>query len=149
MRRLTGLHVFAMFGFAFGAIIVVNMTLALNAVRTFPGLEVKNSYVASQGFEEARSSQEALDWDVSAELKGGELIVRFDQAGAAIAPEIVSAVFGRATTVASDQTPQFDFHQGAYRAQVTAGLGNWNLRVVARAADGTQFKQRIIVEVEG
>ncbi|MEL7345657.1 MAG: FixH family protein, partial [Pseudomonadota bacterium] len=50
MRQLTGWHVFGMFALAFGIIISVNMTLAFQAVRTFPGLEVKNSYVASQAF---------------------------------------------------------------------------------------------------
>ena len=51
---------------AFGVIIGVNLVLALSAVRTFPGLEVKNSYVASQTFDERRAAQEALGWTVSA-----------------------------------------------------------------------------------
>lgn len=147
MKQVTGWHVFAVFAVGFGTTIAVNMALAFNAVRSFPGLEVKNAYVASQGFDAARSSQEALGWDVSATLHGEQLIVRFDQDGTPLAPQIVSAVFGRATSVASDQRPKFRFDQGAYRAHVTAGVGNWNLRLVARAADGTRFQQRVVVEV--
>lgn len=47
MKELTGRHVLLMFVAGFGIIIAVNLTLAFSAVRTFPGLEVKNSYVAS------------------------------------------------------------------------------------------------------
>ena len=50
MKELTGRHVFGIFAVGFGTIIAVNMVLAISAVRTFPGLEVDNSYVASQQF---------------------------------------------------------------------------------------------------
>ena len=53
-RKITGTHVLIGFVTAFGIIIAVNFTLAYNAVATFPGLEVKNTYVASQEFDEKR-----------------------------------------------------------------------------------------------
>ncbi len=146
-RKLTGWHVLAMFGVAFGIIISVNLTLAFNAVATFPGLEVKNSYVASQSFDADRAAQEALGWDVSARTDRGTLVLRIAQNGAPVQPEIVSATFGRATHVGQDQNPVFVFDGTAFRAPVQIKPGNWNLRLVARAADGTVFKQRIIVEV--
>ena len=40
-RQFTGWHAAAVFGGAFGVIIAVNITLAVQAVGTFPGLEVK------------------------------------------------------------------------------------------------------------
>lgn len=149
MKQINGWHVFALFAFGFGTIIAVNMTLAFNAMRSFPGLEVKNSYVASQGFEAQRSAQEALGWDVKATLRGNQLSLSFDENGKAIAPIINSVVFGRATSVAADQTPDFKFEAGRFTAQVVAGPGNWNLRIVAVAEDGTRFQQRIVVEVLG
>jgi nitrogen fixation protein FixH len=149
MRRINGWHVFAMFAFGFGTIIAVNLTLAFNAVRSFPGLEVKNSYVASQGFQAQRSAQEALAWEVKATLEGDLLRLRFEKGGRAIAPQIESALFGRATSVAADQTPDFSFKNGSFTAPVIAGPGNWNLRIVALAPDGTRFEQRLIVEVLG
>ncbi|MCW1949884.1 MAG: FixH family protein, partial [Octadecabacter sp.] len=54
MTEIKGWHVLAGFGAAFGIIIAVNLTLAYKAVQTFPGLEVKNSYVAGQVFDENR-----------------------------------------------------------------------------------------------
>jgi nitrogen fixation protein FixH len=149
MKQIKGWHVFAAFAFGFGTIIAVNLTLAVNAVRSFPGLEVKNSYVASQGFQAQRRAQEALGWDVTATLQGDQLSLRFDQDGRAVAPRIESAVFGRATSVAVDQTPDFRYGDGQFTAHVTAGPGNWNLRIVAIADDGTRFQQRIVIEVLG
>lgn len=149
MKQITGWHVFGIFVLGFGIIITVNMTLAINAVRTFPGLEVKNSYVASQSFDRDRAAQSALGWDVSAKLSGDTLTLAFARDGDAVAPVIERATFGRATSVAADQTPAFSYDGRAFVAKVDAGAGNWNLRVVARAADGTVFQQRIIVETEG
>lgn len=145
MKQLTGWHVFLMFGTGFATIIAVNMTLALNAVRSFPGLEVRNSYIASQAFEAERTAQEALNWDVTATLDGARLVLQFEQDGHLLRPEIVSAVFGRATSVAADQRPEFRFEHGVFSAQVDAVPGNWNLRLVALAEDGTRFQQRLIV----
>ena len=58
-RGLTGWHVLAMFVTGFSIIIAVNITLAINAVRTFPGKETESSYVASQHFDSDRAAQEA------------------------------------------------------------------------------------------
>ena len=72
-KEIKGWHVATVFVLAFSVIISVNLVLAFNAVRTFPGLEVKNSYVASQSFDEDRATQLALNWDVSAELHGDDV----------------------------------------------------------------------------
>jgi len=147
MKKINGWHVFGIFAFGFGTIIAANVTLAWNAIRTFPGLEVKNSYVASQSFQIDRAAQIALGWDVAARLEGDQLILTIVQDGVSIEPQIESAVFGRATSVVADQTPEFEFDGTSFVAPVIAGEGNWNLRLKARAADGTQFRQRIIVKV--
>ena len=104
IREIKGWHVFATFVAAFSVIIAVNLTLAFNAIRTFPGLEVKNSYVASQVFDREKAAQLSLNWDVSATLEGDELSLRILQDGKAISPLIESATFGRATNVQQDQT---------------------------------------------
>ena len=81
-RPITGRMVFAIFAGAFGVIIAVNLLLAYSAVKTFPGLEVKNSYVASQTFDDRRAQQLSLGWDVSARATGGLVILEItDEAG--------------------------------------------------------------------
>ena len=147
MTEIRGWHVLTGFGLAFGVIIAVNLTLAFNAVRTFPGLEVKNSYVASQAFDANREAQLALGWDVSAEVTDGLLRLVVLENGTATTPEIIEATFGRATSVAQDQVPNFVDRGSAWVAPVYAGAGNWNLRIKMRADDGTLFQQRSVVRV--
>ena len=147
MTRITGWHVLACFVSGFAIIIGVNMTLAFNAIRTFPGIEVKNSYVASQSFDRDRAAQTALGWNVSATLNGNDLVLRFERNGEAIEPILERATFGRATSVAADQEPNFHFNGSTFIAPVEAGPGNWNLRLTARAEDGTVFRQRVVVDV--
>lgn len=145
ITEIKGWHVLTAFLLAFGVIIAVNLTLAYQAVRTFPGLEVKNSYVASQTFDADRADQVALEWDVSATLVGNELSLIILKDGRAISPKIDEAIFGRATHVGQDQTPDFAFDGKSLRATVIGGEGNWNLRIKARSDDGTLFQQRVIV----
>ena len=144
---LTGRKVALIFIGAFAVIIGVNLTLAFQAVATFPGLEVKNSYVASQAFEAERAAQEALGWDVSARIEHDVLILEIDRDGTPVRPEIASAVLGRATNVAEDQFPTFRFTGHHFEAPIApTGSGNWNLRLVAAGPDGTPFRQRIVVK---
>ena len=148
-REFTGRHMLLITVSAFAVIIGVNVTLAVKAVKTFPGLEVKNSYVASQVFDENRIAQEALGWDVGAVIDGEELIFSVrDAEGNPVELATLDATFGRATSVKDDQTPAFEFVNGDYVAAVTVSRGNWNLRVKATAPDGTLFQQRIVIWVK-
>ncbi|MEP6335045.1 MAG: FixH family protein, partial [Anderseniella sp.] len=64
-KQFTGRHMlFAMLAF-FGVIIIVNLTMAAFATRSWTGLVVKNSYVASQAFNrelEQAKLQAARGW---------------------------------------------------------------------------------------
>lgn len=147
-RKLTGWHVLAIFVGAFGVIIGVNIALAVNAVRTFPGLEVKNSYVASQSFDARRDAQEALGWTVSADAAEGMVLLRITDAdGQPVQVVDLHAVLGRATHVKDDVEPEFRFDGRAYVAYVDIGPGNWNVRMTAKALDGTPFEQRVVLHV--
>lgn len=148
-RKLTGWHALAIFGGCFAVIISVNLTLAYNAVSTFPGLETKNSYVASQSFDDRRAEQESLGWNVSAEAKGGLLVLSIlDAEGRPVQAGSLDAVLGRATHVQDDRTPDFAFDGRAYVARETLRPGNWNIRMKATSLDGVPFEQRIVLHVE-
>ncbi|MFT6224412.1 MAG: nitrogen fixation protein FixH [Paracoccaceae bacterium] len=143
---LTGPKVFAMFAIGFGIIITVNLTLAFQAVATFPGLETRNSYVASQSFDRDKRAQDALGWTVSARLVGTGLVVRIlGQDGQPVRSAQVAGTFGRATHVADDQSLTFAASDEGFRAPVEVAPGNWNLRLVAHAEDGTLFRRRIVL----
>ncbi len=145
-KPLTGRKVLLGFCAAFGVIISVNLTLAYQAVRTFPGLEVKNSYVASQSFDVDRAAQTALGWDVSAKVENSQLRLEILKGGEPVEPQIISATLGRATNVSEDQAPDLIFDGHTFVAPVELAKGNWNLRLVAMAEDGTIFRQRIILQ---
>lgn len=148
-REITGRQVFIVTAAAFGVIIAVNFTLAFMAVRTFPGLETKNSYVASQVFNEERRAQEALGWSIHATVADGTLHLKItDKAGTPVEPATITATLGRATHVKADQTPEFAWTGTELVAPVALAPGNWNLRMEAVAADGTKFRQRVVIYVD-
>lgn len=149
-REFTGKHAAALFVGAFAVIIGVNLALAWNAVRTFPGLEVSNSYVASQEFNSRLAAQQALGWSVYADARDGQVFLSItDEDGAPVEVAKLSAVVGRATQIKDDIEPAFEFDGTSYVAPVDLDKGNWNIRMVARAADGTEFTQRVILHVQG
>ncbi len=146
---ITGRKAFAIFASFFGVIIVVNLFMAYMALSTFPGLEARSSYAVNQAFDQDREAQLALGWDVSARVEGEELILSIrDAEGAAVQPPELAGIFGHATNVRDDQTPEFVFDGADYRAPVYSDEGNWNLRLTATAEDGTAFRQRIVVLVD-
>jgi len=149
-RKFTGWHALAIFGGAFGIIISVNLAMAWNAVSTFPGLEVKNSYIASQSFDARRASQEALGWQVEARAEEGRVVLSIrDEAGRPVQVGNLDTTLGRATHVKDDFIPDFAFDGRAYVAVADLAPGYWNLRMTAQSLDGTPFEQRIELYVKG
>ncbi len=190
--KLSGRAVLFMIIAGFSVIIGANLVLAVSAVRSFPGLETDNSYIASQTFDRDRAAQQALGWDVAASIDGDLLRLSFDgtlgpargpsggqslappptplatsppsipaDAAGAAAPATpapkragvadVSGTLGRATHTAEDRIIRFHRDGTIWVARIPAsddqgpllGVGNWNLRLTARADDGTLFRQRI------
>lgn len=143
-RPLTGRMVLTITVSAFSVIIAVNLVMAWFAIDTFPGLEVRNSYVASQGFNDRLREQRALGWTTEADMTGGRLTVRILDAEGRPAPVAdISAILGRPTTEREDTVPEFRFEGGAFVADVDADYGNWDLRIDAHAADGSEFAYRV------
>lgn len=143
-RPLTGKHVLAITLVAFGVIIGVNVLMAVKAVGTFPGLEVDNSYVASQDFNRERAAQAALDWTVTPDYDGKELVLAIrDRQGNPAPIKDLQVTVGRPTYVADDQHPQMTYQGGLYVAPLTLKPGLWNIHLTATAWDGTQFRQRL------
>lgn len=142
-REFTGWHMLGLMVGGFGIIVAVNLTLAWNAVATFPGLETRNSYVVSQKFEADRAAQNALRWDASATIEEGILTVAIlDADGTPVQTEVVRATLGRATHTGQDSEPALTWNGQALTAPVEATDGYWNLRLELIAPDGTNFRRR-------
>ncbi|EYD75681.1 FixH family protein [Rubellimicrobium mesophilum DSM 19309] len=146
---ITGPKAFAIFSSFFLVIIAVNVVMAYQAVHTFPGLEVENSYVASQTFDAEKQAQEALGWTAHATVADGKLVLRVTGAdGRPVQGATMNAVLGRTTEETEDQVLAFAFDGEAWRAPAKVERGHWELRIDAVAVDGTPFRQRLDLNVE-
>lgn len=152
MREITGRHVLLFTVGAFGVIIAVNVVMAWKAISTFPGLEVKNSYVESQSFDKRRAEQEALGWQVahSYDATSGRLVLDVTDAdGLPAAIREMTVLVGRTTEANEDQRPALARLNGRWEADLRLGAGKWLLKLDAIAADGTLFEQRLDFYVKG
>lgn len=152
MREITGKHVLFFTVSAFGVIIAVNVLMAYKAISTFPGLEVANSYVASQTFDAERDAQNALGWTLKPEYDelSKELHLAFtDSAGMPLELKDLSVLVGRTTEAVDDQKPSFARVAGVYVAKADLAKGKWMMQIEAHALDGTLFRQRIDLLVKG
>jgi nitrogen fixation protein FixH len=149
-REITGRHVLLMFLAFFGVIIGVNVMLAWRAIATFPGLEVANSYVASQSFDAERTAQMALGWTLTPDYTAQDGILRLsftNTQGQPVRVADLQAIVGRTTQSADDIRPVFTLQDGGYVAQADLAPGIWMMAVSAHAADGTLFHQRLNLHV--
>lgn len=150
--ELTGRRVLIVVVSFFCVIIAVNYTLASRAIGTFPGLEVKNSYVASQSFDRERAAQNQLGWTLTPEYDAaaGELRLLFADAEGLPAPIAdLQVLVGRATEAREDKTPAFTRRAGVHVTELELAPGKWMMQVRAHAPDGTLFHQRIDLLVKG
>ena len=150
MAEITGRKVLFFTVGAFGLIISVNMFMAFKAVSTFPGLEVANSYVASQEFDVRREAQIALGWTVAHSYENGRVkLAVTDAAGAPVELATMDVLIGRVTEEQDDVRPTFALVGGVYEAETVLTRGNWFVKLKATAQDGTLFEQRYDLYVKG
>jgi nitrogen fixation protein FixH len=142
--EIRGVHVlWAMLAF-FGAIIAVNVAFAVIAVRSFPGEDVRRSYLQGLQYNETlaqRRVQAQLGWMVSAGFRAAAdrpvLELRLtDAAGAPLEGVRVSGDLQWPTDARFDRALTFEpAGDGRYRAAIDdLNPGRWRLR--ARADGG-------------
>ncbi len=137
-RVFTGRHMLAAMVAFFGAIIAVNLTMAVLAMNSWTGLVVQNAYVASQEFNanaSAARKQAALGWQGELAYAQGELRYRLTGAnGAVVAATGVEAALGRPAYEAEDATivllPRDD---GSFGGDIALADGQWIVRLSAEA----------------
>ncbi len=148
-KPLHGRHVFLMVAGAFGLIVCVNLVMAVTAIRTFPGMEVRNSYVASQTFERDRRRQDALGWQASAAYDGTTLAIAIDAASGEPADVVdFTARLQRPTHQQSDHDLTAIFDGTHYRADIALDPGLWTLHVAGMGRGGQPFRQKLTLWVD-
>lgn len=150
-REITGRHVLIGTVSAFGVIIAVNLFMAYKALSTFPGVEARNTYYASQNFDAARKAQSALGWQVSETYQDGQLTLRITETDSGLPGPVadLQVLVGRATAAREDRMPVFVRESGAFVAPLDLAPGKWLLRIEAVAEDGTPFRQQRQLFVRG
>lgn len=152
--ELTGAHVLgAMLAF-FAVVIAINVGFTIAAVRTFPGEDVRRSYLQGLQYNDTlaeRRAEAETGWSTFAELtaQGAGALVRVtmtDTTGAPLAGMTVEGELRRPAESARDQALVFnESTPGVYTARVAAlEPGQWIVRGSA-TRDGAQrsFERRL------
>lgn len=146
MAPLTGRKVLAITVAFFGVVIAVNVGMAYQAVRTFPGLEEEtgNGYDESQAFDTIMREQRALGWSIGLGYSNKVMTVTFQGKDGAV-PQVgkIDVLVGRPTEAADDQRPIFAQNGPVFTGPVTLAPGKWMVKINALATDGTEFHQRL------
>jgi nitrogen fixation protein FixH len=143
-KPLTGRKVLIILLSAFGVMIGANMALVYSALSTFPGLDVKNTYVASQQFDRLRNAQEALGWSTDISYASGMLRVEiFDSAGQVVRPESLRLRLVRATYADDDRELEPLSTATGYSVNADLPPGNWRVWIDAQSQSGVAYSIRV------
>ncbi|MBL4726690.1 MAG: FixH family protein [Rhizobiaceae bacterium] len=139
-REFTGKHMLAIMVAFFGVIIAVNLGMATIASKTWTGLVVKNSYVASQDFNAhlaEAAKQKKLGWQGGLTYKQGA--IEFSLADKNAVPITLDTIFvkiGRPAFEQQDQKIELtSLSAGKYSAKVALGTGPWAFSVRGQKGD--------------
>ena len=139
--RFTGRHMFLVMLAFFGVIIIVNLTMAAVASRSWTGLVVKNSYVASQAFNrelEQAKLQAARGWSGDISYRDGVLVLSLaDRDGNPVILDTSVVEVGRPAYEQADHRVVM-VHQGngIYHAEDNLQPGIWQVSVRGTSSQG-------------
>jgi nitrogen fixation protein FixH len=152
-KGFTGFHMWMLALGFFGVIIAVNVTMATFAMRSWTGLVVNNSYVASQEFEEKRlahEAQRAAGWEAVLTYRpGAARLVIVDGARSPIDLGDVTLMLNRPVGGHDDKRLALERQaDGAYEATVDLPTGLWEAVVTAPDTTLGPFELRERVRIE-
>lgn len=137
-KEFTGWHMLAIIVAFFAVIFSVNAFMAFSSARTWTGLVVANSYVASQEFQvkaDAAAAQNAAGWTMNVGYEDGELVVWLLADDEPLLLDDVSAFVRRPVGGHDDATvPLSDSGEG-YRGPIELASGVWDITVTTGDTD--------------
>ncbi|WOC15692.1 FixH family protein [Pseudochrobactrum sp. MP213Fo] len=153
-RVFTGWHMLGIMIAFFGVIIVVNIIMATSAITSWSGLVVKNSYVASQEFNEKSiigKAHAALNWQPEMSYQDGVVRYRLtDPDGNAVKAVGATAVFRRPVNEKEDQTlNMLPADDNFLTAEATLNDGNWVVEINTYAGLEEPYRQVNRVHITG
>lgn len=147
----TGRHMLLIMLAFFGVIIAVNITMAVFAGSSWTGFVVRNSYVASQEFNDkvaAARMQDALGWKADFSIADGHAVLTLtDRDGAPLAMERAEIVLRNPASDADDRTIGLVADGDAMSARIDLRDGLWVVEIDAFVAGHEPWRdtRRILV----
>lgn len=148
-KELKGWHVLLiMLGF-FGVMFAVNGVFLFHAITSFPGEDIKKSYVQGLTYNDTlaeRAAQADLGWRAEAGVQDNQLIVRLrDSEGQPLSNQLVIGELRRLATHQDDQVLTFQPKlNGEYAIEIEPlATGQWLLRVSVLDEAGEEVVFRV------
>ena len=146
--KFTGLHMALVMVAFFGTIIAVNVTMAIIASKSWTGLVVKNSYVASQKFNGQVALQQQLlnkGWRGELTVNKGTYLFQMSKNKQPINGCSVMARAKRPVHERHDKALTFQaMGEGRYQAQALLNPGQWVFDLEARCPEAEyEFLQTV------
>ncbi|MGL4405123.1 MAG: FixH family protein [Notoacmeibacter sp.] len=150
-RPFTGRHMLIIMLAFFGVIFAANFTMAYFAFSSWTGLVVKNSYVASQNFNDATARLEEAAHGANPTIiyeKGKLTISLRDIAGNPVMATEMKVAIGRPSFEGQDQEIKLiPEGQGVFSANHVLGKGQWAGEVHATINNANQWQRPIYIMV--
>ena len=147
-KPLTGRKVLLIAVAAFGVIVAANLAMLFAATGTFPGLVVKNSYIASQGWDKKTDAQRALGWRAVTDYADGTLrVIMTGNTGDRVAGLSVVAVVGRPATTRNDVRLEFTEWLDGDSAPLDLAPGQWRVMITGTNSDGENYEAAAVFYV--
>ena len=148
--RFTGWHMFMIMAAFFAVILAVNLLMAGFAIKSWSGLVVKNSYVASQNFNAMLAEAEAQKrrgWTSRLAISGKTLSFHVKtQEGRPVRGFAFTARFARPVHGRDDQLRAMrETAPGVYQAPVPASPGRWHISLRGQNDSGQTYRQDFAV----
>lgn len=146
-REFTGRHMLAIMIAFFTVIVSVNVFMAMESARTWTGLVVQNSYVASQEFNSKLSiarEREAAGWQGGLAYDNTQLhFTLTDQDGTVLPVQSVMIDITRPIGVKEDQTVELTRQSdGSFALSIALAPGAWNAAIFAQLPDQPEYEHR-------
>ncbi|MEO0329649.1 MAG: FixH family protein [Pseudomonadota bacterium] len=153
--RFTGKHMALLMISFFGIIISVNLSMAILASKSWTGLVVKNSYVASQQFNHdliAANEQKASGLYSDLEYMNGVLrFTLFDVSGSAIPANKLLVQIGRPAFEQQDRQTSFDtYNNNTGQLSLNLQPGIWAVKITGNVEKRNYRRDaRFLVDLNG
>ena len=148
-KELKGWHVLLIMRGFFGVMFAVNGVFLFHAITSFPGEDIKKSYVQGLTYNATlaeRAAQADLGWRAEAGVQDNQLIVRLrDSEGQPLSNQLVIGELRRLATHQDDQVLTFQPKlNGEYAIEIEPlATGQWLLRVSVLDEAGEEVVFRV------